>query len=213
MRSLSSFIVKPLGNRYENSITVDNKELLLNTKIESFKSVNNVAVVIATPVAFKTEINVGDLVVIHHNVFRRFYDMKGNSKNSSSYYKEGLYFCNIDQIYLYNNDKEWIAFNDRCFVKPIKNNDRFKLNKERELIGILKYGNDSLNKLKINPGDLVGYTPNGEYEFIVDGQRLYCMKSNDIVIKYEYKGDEVEYNPSWAQSGIGANKGSRGSNT
>lgn len=205
MKSVFSFIVKPLGERYENSITVDNKELLLNTKIESFKSVNNVAVVIATPLAFKTEIKDGDLVVIHHNVFRRFYDMKGRSKNSASYFRDDQYFCNIDQIYLYKNDSKWIAFNDRCFVKPIKNNDKFKLNKERELIGILKYGNDSLNKLKINPGDLVGYTPNSEYEFIIEGQRLYCMKSNDIVIKYGYKGNEVEYNPSWAQSGIGAN--------
>ena len=205
MRSIFSFIVEPLGERYENSIKVDNKELLLNTKIESFKSVNNVAVVIATPLAFKTKIKEGDLVVIHHNVFRRFYDIRGKSKNGMSYFKDNKYFCNADQIYLYKNDKEWIAFNDRCFVKPIKNNDCFKANKERELIGILKYGNESLNKLKINPGDLVGYTPNGEYEFIVEGQRLYCMKSNDIVIKYGYKGDEVEYNPSWAQSGIGAN--------
>ena len=75
-----------------------------------------------------------------------------------------------------------------------------KLNKEQKLIGILKYGNSSLNKLKINPGDLVGYTPYGEYDFIIDGERLYCMKSNDIVIKYEYKGDEASYNPIWAQS-------------
>ena len=110
MKSVFSFIVKPLGERYENSITVDNKELLLNTKIESFKSVNNVAVVIATPLAFKTEIKEGDLVVIHHNVFRRFYDMKGKSKNSASYFKDDQYFCNIDQIYLYKNDNKWIAF-------------------------------------------------------------------------------------------------------
>jgi hypothetical protein len=25
------------------------------------------------------------------------------------------------------------------------------------------------------------------------------MKSNDIVIKYEYKGDEAEYDPNWAK--------------
>jgi hypothetical protein len=37
-------------------------------------------------------------------------------------------------------------------------------------------------------------------EFIVDKKRIYCMKSNDIVIKYEYKGNEEEYNPSWASS-------------
>jgi hypothetical protein len=112
-----------------------------------------------------------------------------------------LYFCDIDQIYLYKNDKKWLAFGDRCFIKPLKNIDYLKLDKEQRLIGILKYGNSSLKALKIDEGNLVGYTPNGEFEFVVDGQRLYCMKSNDIVIKYEYKGNEEEYNPSWAQSG------------
>ena len=71
---------------------------------------------------------------------------------------------------------------------------------EQSLIGILKYGNSALEALEINEGDLVGYKPNGEYDFVVDGKRLYCMKSNDIVIKYERQGNEIEYNPSWAQS-------------
>jgi len=197
MKSVFSFIVKPVGSRYDNKIDVDGKELILNTSIESFKSVNNIAEVVEVPIAYNTDIKVGDKVVIHHNVFRRFYDIKGKQKNSRAYFKEDLYFCDADQIFLYKRDTEWIAFGDRCFVKPLKNNDQFKLDKERKHIGILKYGNDSLNKLKINPGDLVGYKPFGEFEFIIDDQRLYCMKSNDIVIKYEYKGDEEEYNSRW----------------
>ena len=201
MRSVFDFIVKPVGSRYENSIEVEGKELILNTKIETFKSVNNIAEVISIPLAYKTDIKVGDTVVIHHNVFRRFYDIKGKQKNSRSYFKEDLYFCSSDQIYLYKTDTEWKSFGDRCFIKPLKNIDHLKLDKERKLIGILKYGNDSLKELEINPGDLVGYTPFGEFEFIIEGQRLYCMKSNDIVIKYEYKGNEEEYSPSWAQSG------------
>ena len=201
MTSVFDFIVKPVGGRYENSIEVEGKELILNTKVETFKSVNNTAVVVAIPLAYKTDIKVGDTVIIHHNVFRRFYDMKGKQKNSRAYFKEDLYFCSLDQIYLYKTDAKWKSFGDRCFVKPLKNIDHLKLDKERKLIGILKYGNDSLKELEINPGDLVGYTPFGEYEFIIDNQRLYCMKSNDIVIKYGYKGDEEEYSPSWAQSG------------
>ncbi len=193
MTGVFDFIVKPIGNRYENSIEVEGKELILNTKIESFKSVNNMAEVVSIPLAYKTDIKVGDTVIIHHNVFRRFYDMKGKQKNSRSYFKEDLYFCSSDQIYLYKTDTQWKSFGDRCFVKPLKNIDHLKLDKERRLIGILKYGNDSLKELEINPGDLVGYTPFGEYEFIIDNQRLYCMKSNDIVIKYGYKGDEEEY--------------------
>jgi hypothetical protein len=200
MTSVFSFIVKPVGERYDNEIKVDGGNLVLNTKIESFKSVNNLAEVVAIPLAYSTDIKVGDFVIIHHNVFRRFYDIKGKQKNSRAFFMDKMYFCDIDQIYLYKRDKKWMSFGDRCFIKPLKNIDHLKLDKEQRLIGILKYGNSSLNALKINEGDLVGYTPNGEFEFVVEGQRLYCMKSNDIVIKYEYKGNEAEYNPSWTQS-------------
>jgi hypothetical protein len=200
MRSIFSFIVKPVGERYNNKVKVEDKELIINTKIESFKSVNNVAEVVAVPLAYSTDIKVGDIVVIHHNVFRVFYDIRGNKKNSRSYFMDDLYFCDLDQIYLYKNTGKWKAFGDRCFIKPIKNKDYLNIAKEQRLIGILKYGNSSLEALKINEGDLVGYTPYGEFDFVIDGQRLYCMKSNDIVIKYGHKGNETEYNPSWAQS-------------
>ena len=199
MRSIFSFIVKPVGERYNNKVKVADKELIVNTKIESFKSVNNVAEVVAIPLAYSTDIKVGDIVVIHHNVFRVFYDIRGNKKNSRSYFMDDLYFCDLDQIYLYKNTGKWKAFGDRCFIKPIKNKDYLNIAKEQRLIGILKYGNSSLEALKINEGDLVGYTPYGEFDFVIDGQRLYCMKSNDIVIKYGHKGNETEYNPSWAQ--------------
>jgi hypothetical protein len=179
---------------------VGNKELVVNTKIENWKFVNRIAKVIKTPLAFKTLIKKGDLVVVHQNVFRTFYDMKGVKKKSRSYFKDNLYFCAIDQVYLYKNNKGYHSFGDRCFIQPIKDNQDLTLDKERSLIGILKYGNSSLNKLEITPGDLVGYTPNGEWEFLVDNERLYCMKSNDIVIKYENQGDEEKYNPSWASS-------------
>ena len=52
----------------------------------------------------------------------------------------------------------------------------------------------------VNVNELIGFTPNSEYEFIVDGERLYRVLSKFITIKYEYQGDEKEYNPSWAQS-------------
>ena len=201
MKSLYDFIVEPLGDKYSNTVNIDGKSLVLNTKIESFKFVNRLAKVIKTPLAFNFDIKAGDIVVIHQNVFRTFYDMKGKKKKSRSFFKDNLYFCSIDQIYLYKNSNGWNSFGDRCFIKPIKSKDDLTLDKEASLIGILKYGNSSLNKLKINPGDLVGYTPNGEWEFLIEKERLYCMKSNDIVIKYENEGNEVEYNPSWARSG------------
>jgi len=58
----------------------------------------------------------------------------------------------------------------------------------------------SLEALKITPGTLITFTPNSEFEFLINGERLYCMKSNDIALVNEYEGDEKEYNPSWAAS-------------
>ena len=199
MNSLYDFIVEPIGERYNNTIEVDNLKLILNTKIESYKFVNKTAKVISVPLAYKTVIKPGDHVIIHHNVFRRYYDIKGKEKNSSKYFKDNLYFCQPDQIYMYKKQNEWKSFMDRCFVKPILNNDNLSLDKTKSLVGILRYGNSSLNELKIAPGNLVGYTPNSEWEFIIDNELLYCMKSNDIVIKYEHQGNETKYNPAWAK--------------
>ena len=54
MRSLYDFIVKPLGDEYDNEIKLGDVTLILNTKIENFKAVNNLAIVVETPKAFKT---------------------------------------------------------------------------------------------------------------------------------------------------------------
>ena len=199
MRSLYDFIVKPTNSRYDNEKKIGDKTLITNTSIEDYKSVSNEALVIATPTAFKTSIEPGDRIIIHHNVFRRFYDMRGNEKNSRAYFKDDMYFCSVDQVYLYKRDGKWKSFMDRCFVKPIKSKSSLDLNKEEPNIGIVKYGNKLLDAAGITPGALITFKPNCEFEFTIEEERLYCMKSNNIVIKHEYKGDEEEYNPSWAQ--------------
>jgi hypothetical protein len=200
MKSLYNFIVKPLGERYANTKKIGEKELILNTKIESWKFVNRFAEVVSTPLAFTTSINKGDIIVVHQNVFRRFYDIQGEQVNSRSYFKNDLYFVAIDQIYLYKNKDKWLSFGDRCFVKPIKNSNSILNRKEDPYVGILKIGNNSLEASKINPGDMIGFKPGAEWEFFIDEERLYCMKSNDIVIKYGHKKNKEEYNPSWANS-------------
>ncbi len=67
MNSLFDFIVEPYGQRYNNEVKVGDKSLIINTKLESYKSVNNIGKVISVPLAYKTPIKVGDLVMIHHN--------------------------------------------------------------------------------------------------------------------------------------------------
>jgi len=196
MNSLYSFIVKPLIDRYDNVKNIDNKELILNTSIEDHKFVSKKAVVVSTPAAYKTDVNIGDEVYVHHNIFRRWYDQKGRERNSSTYFKDDLYFVSPEQIYMYNSNSHL----NYCFIKPIKNQSLLYNRKEQPNVGIVKYTNNTLETLGITPGTLITFTPNSEFEFIIDGERLYCMKSNDIALTHEYNGNEKENNPSWAES-------------
>ena len=189
------FIISPIGNRYNNSVRVGEKELVLNTEIFNHQYINRLAKVIATPLLFSSPINVGDEVIVHHNVFRRWHDVKGKERNSRSYWKEDKYIISEDQIFLYKKDN-WVAMPGYSFVKPLKSINNYNIEDERPLMGIVKYSDGSRNK-----EELVGFTPNSEYEFVVNGERLYRVLNKFITIKYEYQGNEEEYNPSWTQSG------------
>ena len=191
MKAYKDFIISPIGERYNNSTKVCEKELILNTEVYNHQYVNRLAKVIATPLLFSSPINVGDEVIVHHNVFRRWHDVKGREKNSRSYWKEGKYFVTEDQIFLYNK-KATPGFS---FVKPLKSNDIFNLEDERPLIGVVKYSDGTFRK-----EELVGFDPVSTYEFVIDGERLYRVMNKFITIKYEYQGNEEEYNPSWSQS-------------
>ena len=196
MRSIFDFVIQPKKSRYQNTKQVGDKELILNTEIFNHQYVSREATVIATPSKLNTDIKVGDDVIVHHNIFRRWHNVRSEEKNSRNYISEDTYLCPPDQLYLYKQNGKWIPQDGFCFVKPIKNNDSFSTDKEKPLVGILKYLGDDLRHIGLKENDLVGFSPDSEFEFIIDRERLYRVLTNSITIKYEYQGQEEEYNPS-----------------
>ena len=191
MKAYKDFIVSPIGERYNNSKKIGDKELILNTEIFNHQFINRLALVLETPILFDTPISKRDQVILHHNVFRRWHDVKGREKNSRSYWKEDKYIISADQIFLYKK-KDWMAMPGYSFVQPIISSNNLTIEEEEPLMGIIKYTDGVFNK-----NELVGFTPNSEYEFIIDNKRLYRVMTKFITIKYEYEGNEKEYNPSW----------------
>tara|TARA_R100000541_G_scaffold55211_2_gene63995 strand:+ start:108 stop:716 length:609 start_codon:yes stop_codon:yes gene_type:complete len=201
MKSIYDFIIEPKNTRYNNTKKIGDKELILNTEIFNHQYVSREAVIKHLPLAIETELQIGDDIIIHHNVFRRWHNIRGEEKNSRSYIDENTYCVKQDQIYSYNrNNQGWKTLNGYCFVKPIKSNDNFVTEKEELFVGVMKYMDPLLQEYNISEGDLVGFTPDSEYEFVIDGERLYRVLTTDISLRYEYKGNEEEHNPSWASS-------------
>ena len=195
MQSVFNYLVSPKGNRTTGSKEIEGQTLLLNTDLQNHSYTNRVGTVLNLPLVGNEELKEDDDVIVHHNVFRRFRDVRGKEKDSKNYLSEDVYTVQADQIYAFKRDGEWKAMEGFCFVKPIKEDKMFSVDFEKPLIGIVKLGNDEIEK-----ESLVGFKPNSEYEFVIEGQRLYRVPTNSITIKYEYQGNEEEYNPGWAQS-------------
>ena len=196
MKSVYNFVVPPKGERYNNKKKIGNSELILNTEIFNHQYINRQAKVLSVPVVGNSmNIKPGDTIITHFNVFRRWHDIKGEERNSRSYFNESTYFVNHDQVFLYKRKDKWIAPKGYCFIQPIKETDSFGIKTEKPFIGIVKYS-DGI----VDVGNIIGYRPNTECEFIIDGVKLYRILSNLITIKYEHQGNEKAYNPGWAQS-------------
>ena len=194
MKSPYDFVVSPKGGRYNNTKKVGDKDLILNTEVYNHQYTNRTAIVKSIPLVGDTDIKPGDEIIVHHNVFRRWHDVKGIERNSRSYFDEDTYFIKADQIFLYKRNKKWKALDGYCFVQPIKDTNYLTEDVEKSCVGKVVYTDGSFKE-----GELVGFTPFSTYEFIIDGKRLYRVMTKFITIKYEYQGNEEEYNPSWAE--------------
>ena len=186
MRGLFNYIVSPKKERYDNKETIGNTEFVLNTDISEFKHISRTAIVKALPSEIDTPIQIGDEIIIHHNIFRRWYDIKGRERNGSSYIDEDSYLCQPDQLFMYRrNGGEWTGVDNSCFISPVENDEKYSTEKEKERVGIIEISNDYLSSLGLSVGDTVGFTPSSEYEFMIDGKKMYKMSSRDICLHYD----------------------------
>jgi len=185
MQSLFEYIIST-DNRYNNTIDVDGKELVVNTEVteRDFIFVNRIGKVLNIPLHLDTPVSIGDEIIVHHNVFRRWIDIRGQEQNSSSFLKENEYFVGKDQIFAYKKNNKWECLPEYCFVKPLYKNDEWALKTDENLLGVLTYSNTNLSSLGVSIGDTVGFTPDSEYEFEIEGKKLYRILSNHITINY-----------------------------
>jgi len=186
MKSPYCFIVEPKdGMRYDNISHFGNKKLIKSVSQEDHTATNRFATVTSIPLNYDGKIKAGDILVVHHNVFRKYYDIKGREKSGPCHFRDNIYIIEPDQIYLHFQNDMWNAVDPYCFVKPIEKiqNDLLSLEVEEKQAGELFFINDELKSLGLNKGDMVSFLPESEYEFNISGEKLYRMRTRNITVK------------------------------
>ena len=176
MKGVNYFIIKT-DNRYNNTVDVEGKNLIINTEIteRDYEFVNRIGTVVATPSRTTTNVVPGDRIIVHHNIFRRWFDARGRERNGANYIDENLYYATSDQIYAYDDGSGWKPTEGYCFVKPIMDkNNTWSTSNELLEVGTMVYSPEEFKGLT------VGFKPDSEYEFNIEGERLYRVQLNAI---------------------------------
>ena len=111
------YLIKPYGKQYNNTKKIANLEFTVNTSIEDATFVNRLGIVCAVPNG--GQIPLDSIVVVHHNVFRTYLDMKGRKRKSNEYFRDEQYLVNPNRIYMYNEGDGWKTTEEYCFINPI----------------------------------------------------------------------------------------------
>jgi len=182
IQSPFNFIISPInGKQYVDEITVAGKKLLICNSIEEHSDVNRVGVVRQLPKNYTGNIQIDDLVVIHHNIFRISFNDKGLPLQSDHFIKDDLFAVSKDLIYLIIRNGEFIATDDYVFIEPIEVEDFWEGKKTLENIGIAKYINSEVKNQGVNPGDKIIFRKFANYLFEFFGMKLFLMKNNRVL--------------------------------
>lgn len=182
MQSPIDFIVT--GKRYNNTKEIGGIELIVNTSEEDHTFSNRYAEVVEVPRGYNGPIKKGDTLLVHHNVFKFYNDIKGRRKSGRSFFKDDTFFVEPDQFFMYKRDGKWHTYDRYCFVKPIPATESYikKPFTNEPLMGTMVYPNAYLENQGVRAGDTVCFKPDSEYEFDVDGEKLYRIFDHQITM-------------------------------
>jgi co-chaperonin GroES (HSP10) len=186
--STLNYLIVELEQAYNNEVKIlDNELLVVNSTIESVSHISRKAKVIESP-SFVV-IKEGDEVIVHHNIFRLRNDIKGNVTQSNYHLGDNKYFIPLTEVFMYKRDSDWISLDPYVFVKPIPSREEEGLlvgikkeYKGREhQKGIIGFSNKELRSQGVVEGDEVAFSKNSEYEFYIEGELYYKMRTKDIL--------------------------------
>lgn len=185
MKSPFYFMVRPYnGRRYDNLKDIGGSQVIISVSEEDHTVSNRLAEVISTPVGYEGDISPGDFLLVHHNVFKFYNDMRGVQRSGRSFLKDDIFFVDTEQFFMHKKNGIWKAVDRYCFVKPVENikSSIMSFGREESLIGEMAYPNDYLVNMGVKSGDFVVFPPYSKYEFNVDGERMYRIYDHQIVM-------------------------------
>lgn len=181
MKSPHYFIIKPYGEKHISKKKIDGFEFIVNDSIDDHNYVNRIAEVVSTPVNYNGIIEPKDLVVVHHNTFRKYRTQMGKMIESKKHIKNDLFYTENPFMVIKNGNK--ISIDPYIFLKQEENDNEFDTNSKHNNLGVVAVNSKKQEEIGLSKGDKVFYENFRNYEFDIFGETFVKMEVNDIIGK------------------------------
>ena len=176
------FLIKPKnGKKYNHTIDIGGKELIIEDSYDNGHTTNREAIVVALPVGYKGNVEVGDTLIVHHNTFRMMRTQRRTMVFSMKHIKDDLYWT--DTYYLHidkqGNVNSKYPF---MFLKPIEADATLSKGKgESETSGILQYSCQELSDLGFEKGKTYYFREGLNARYTIDGKDYFRLRFDAIL--------------------------------
>ena len=104
---------------------------------------------------------------------------------ASEFGGENVYKVHYDQLYCYVRNEKITMLQDYVFVEPIQLEDKigslYIQSKESTKRGRVKFCNQFSKDEGFKNGDEIIFIKNANYDMIIEGEKLFRMKNNEIL--------------------------------
>lgn len=186
IKSINTVLIR-VPKAYKETIRHGTLELYIDTRFDDITYTIRYGEVVSSP---DERFREGDTIYFHHNIIRRIRTTTGVEKETPDEISDHIFHVPCDEIYARERGGKLEAIVPYCFIKPIKKQQETKGNlilysKEEfePQIGIVKYGNEQLEKMDVHEGDTIIFNKNSEYKYPIGDEMLYRMRNTWLIAK------------------------------
>lgn len=194
-KPIDDFLIK-IESEYENEVMLGDTKIILTSVFEDPFQLLKTAQVIAVPSVHNgIDANVGDHIFFSHLILKNSFDYNNNVAPNDFLIDpiEKIYRVPARLVYAYTSGDDFFVPEPFFICKPILVEDEVLdsgifipgNNEEIKQLGELVYMNQSMKDEGYEKGDKIIFSKDSEYEMKVFGERMYRMRQEWILAKYE----------------------------
>lgn len=189
MKPLDVFIVH-IPKRMKDTVKVGDVEIYIDSRFDEFEHRVNEGTVVAPPYKYDTGVEEGDVLYFHHHVVVNDGQPMTGEEDTYIVRYDDKHTVNSQAIAYKNKEGVVTALSGWVVLEPVDPEAvtseqilTVGLEEKKYLRGTIAHPFVGIEGSGLKVGDVVGFPPNRDYNFEIDGETYFRVRHEDLLYK------------------------------